>query len=89
MTAVEGRRLREYNVPDTCKIGIETAKVSFAVSLYTKNVPRVVSYIAGPPFNPGCHHLAIEAQYGSMRTPLRHLFDEDPFGNNCDIFTNM
>lgn len=48
---VGGQELQEYDVPDTCKVGVETdiimeaANDSFTVTLDAKNIPLVVKYI--------------------------------------------
>ncbi|KAK8058040.1 hypothetical protein PG994_008488 [Apiospora phragmitis] len=48
---VGGRALQEYDVPNTCKAGIETdilmetAEDSYTVTLDAKNIPLVISYV--------------------------------------------
>ncbi|KAK8113510.1 hypothetical protein PG984_014036 [Apiospora sp. TS-2023a] len=101
---VGGETVQEYDVPNTCKVGVKTdivmeiAEDSFTVTLDAKNIPRVIKYVEAttdkqfgfrfrkqPPFIHSSHHLAIEAQFDGIRTPLKHLLDVNPFINSWDV----
>ncbi|KAK7936087.1 hypothetical protein PG985_001582 [Apiospora marii] len=77
---------------------MEAAEDSYTVTLDAKSIPLVTKYVEATtdkqfgfrfrtqlPFTSSCHHLAIEAQFDGIRTPLRHLLDVNPFANSLDI----